>query len=230
MKPLFLTYSTPREPYITLAKKLEADIKSLDAGSFQLVKINPPGNNANFYTVTACLLFPHITRAINSRPLIVLDCDNGIEKPLVDLFEKDWDIAAVFRWPQLREFGRQDYCGGLIALNNKRPDVIRKFWIEWMYKTEFWEKIDSKEFPKTLKDDGWKPCWYSDQGSLNEIILPDGNQNEPEEDSYEIVPGKIYETHGYRILPLERRIYGAKPSDSEDACVIHYKGKTKNVR
>ena len=227
MKPLFLTYSTPGEPYITLAGKLEEDIRRLDAGDFQLVKINPPGNNANFYTAVACLLYPYITGTINSQPIVVLDCDNGLEKSIDHLFRTDWDIAAVFRWAQLREFGRQDYCGGLVALNNKRPDIIRKFWIEWIYKTEFWEKIDSKEFPQTLKDDGWKPCWYSDQGSLNEIILPEDNQGRPEEDSYKIIPGQIYETHGYKILPLERRIYGARPNDSEDACIVHYKGGAK---
>lgn len=230
MKSLFLTYSTLSEPYLTLAKKLGEDIRKNNAGDFQLVKINHPGGSANFYTVVACLLYSYIIRAINLRPVIVLDCDHSLEKPADHLFEADWDIGVVFRFPQLKECGRQDYCGGLVALNNRRPNIIRKFWIEWINKTEFWEKIDSKEFPKALKNDGWKPCWYADQGSLNQIILPECNQNKPEDDSYKITAGQIYEIHGYKILPLERRLYGAKISDSKDAYIIHYKGKTKRER
>lgn len=230
MKPLFLTYSNGREPYLTLAQKLGGEIAKLDAGDFRHIQVNGPGNNMDFFAEANGLLYPYIAKAINQRPVVVLDCDNGLERPIDHLFEMDWDIGVVFRYAQTKEWGRQDYCSGLIALNNKRPALIKKFWIEWTYKTAFWKQCDTEEFPQTLRDDGWLVSWYADQSSLNQIILPGGNQGEPEEDSYKIVSGEIYETHGYRILPLERRIYGAKPSDLEDACIIHYKGKTKNVR
>jgi len=146
------------------------------------------------------------------------------------LFETDFDIAAVFRYAQKNEWGRQDYCAGLVVLNNRRPALVKKFWIEWTYKTAFWKQGNKEKFPQALKDDGWLVSWFTDQSSLNQIILPDGNQNEPEEDSHKIVPEQIYETHGYRVLPLERRLYGAIPGDSADAYIIHYKGKAKAQR
>jgi len=230
VKPLFLTYSNRKEPFLTLANKLGEEIEDANAGDFYHIQVEDPGNNMDFFAEVNGLLYSYITKAINSRPVIVVDCDNGLKSRINHLFETDWDVAAVFRFAQTKEWGRQDYCSGLVALNNRRPNVVKKFWIEWTYKTAFWKQCDTKEFPQTLKDDGWLVSWYADQSSLNQIILPDDNQGDPEEDSYRIVPNQIYETHGYKILPLERRLYGAKPSDSEDAYIIHYKGKTKEIR
>jgi len=230
MKPLFLTYTDKREPYLTLARKLGEDIKTLYAGDFYHLQVKGPGNNMNFYAEVNGLLYPYISNALNSRPVVFLDSDHGLVKSIDRLFETDWDIAAVYRHAQLFDWGRQDYCGGLIALNNKRPNIVKNFWIEWTYKTNIWKQHDPTRFPKTLKDDGWLESWFTDQGALNEILLPSGNQQEPEDDDYKIIPGNIYEVHGYKILPLERRIYGALPGDSKDACIIHYKGKSKNQR
>jgi len=220
MRPLFLTFSNPREPYLTLAKELEKSIKRFDAGDFQLIKVNFPGKNADFFTVSACLLYSYIIKAINSRPIIVLDCDNELKKPLPNIFEADWDVAVCYRGRHCNENGRQDYNAGLVALNNKRPDIIRRFWVEWINKAELWGKPDFRFFPETLKIDGWKQSWFNKQSSLNQIMLP-------EEDSCKIISGQIYEVHGYKILPLEKRIYGAYPTDIEDACMVHYKGRAK---
>jgi len=230
MKPLFLTFLTFKEPFLTLAYKLKEDIERLDAGDFQVVQVTYPGGDANFYVVSCCLLYSYITREINTRPIVMLDCDNELKKPINHLFEADFDIATVFRFAQMRTSGRQDYCGGLIALNNKRPDIIRKFWIEWINKTALWEEKDLERFPDSLRFDGWNRSWLGVQSCLNQILLPECNQGDPEKDEHKISPGDIYETNGYKVMPLDRRVYGALPRDSEDACVIHYKGKTKNQR
>ena len=231
MKPLFLTYTNGKEPYLTLAHKLGEDIRTLDAGDFYHIQIKGSGYNTDFFVEANGLLYPYINRALSEqKPIVVLDCDNGLVKSIDALFEADFDVAAVFRYAQMQESGRQDYCSGLVALNNKRPDVIKKFWVEWIYRTAFYKKGSMEGFPQALKDDGWLELWFTDQGALNEILLPSGNQQEPEEDDYKIVLGNIYEVHGYKILPLDRRIYGALPTDSEDACVIHYKGKAKAQR
>lgn len=229
MKPLFLTVSNLREPYLTLAKKLGESIEKLDAGDFQLIKVNFPGGNADFFTISTCLTYSYIIRAINMRPIIVLDGDNELKKPLPNIFKTDWDVAACYRYPQSNECGRNDYNGGLVALNNKRPDVIRKFFVEWINKAELWKKPDSMFSLEILRIDGWRQGWFSKQCSLNQIILPECNQDMPENDSYKIIPGQTYVSHGYRILPLERRIYGAAPQDSGDASIIHYKGKKKRL-
>lgn len=218
MKPLFITYTNLREPYLGLAKNLEKTIKRFDAGNFRLVKISLPGSNANFFTISACLLYSYIIKAINLGPLIILDCDNELRKPLPDFFESDWDVAVCYRGQRSNSMGRQDYNSGLVALNNKRPDVIRKFWVEWINRIELLEKT-FWFFPETLKADGWKPSWYSDQGALNQIILP-------EDSSYKVIHEHPYISHGYKIMPLKTELYGAKPG-TEDAFIIHHKGGEK---
>ena len=231
MKPLFLTYTNGKEPYLTLARKLGEDIKTLYAGEFYHLEVKGPGNNTDFFVEVNSLLYPYVSRALSEqRPVVMLDCDNGLVKSIDTLFEADFDVAAVFRYAQMQETGRQDYCSGLVALNSVRPAIVKKFWVEWTYRTAFYKRGTTIGFPQALKDSGWLESWFTDQGALNEIILPSGNQREPEEDDYRIIPGNTYEIHGYKILPLDRRIYGALPGDSKDACVIHYKGKTKNQR
>ncbi len=231
MKPLFLTYSTGKEPFLTLANKLREDIKTLYAGDFYHLVINGPGNNMDFFVEANGLLCPYISKALSEgKPVVVLDVDNGLVKSIDALFEADFDVAAVFRYPQMQETGRQDYCSGLVALNNKRPAVVKNFWVDWTYKTAFYKQGSTKLFPSTLAKYGWLESWFTDQGALNQILLPDGNKQDPDDDEYRIIPGTVYEAHGYKVLPLERRIYGALPGDSKDAYVIHYKGKLKNQR
>jgi len=231
MKPLFLTYSNGKEPYLTLANKLGEDIKTLYAGDFYHLEVRGPGNNVDFFAEVNSLIYPYIARGLNEqKPIVILDCDNGLVKSIDALFEADFDIAAVFRYAQMQESGRQDYCSGLVALNNRRVAVVKRFWIEWIYRTAFYQRGSTKGFPRTLKNDGWLESWFTDQGALNEILLRDSSQDDPKHDHHEVIPGTIYQAHGYKILPLDRRIYGALPGDSKDACVIHYKGKAKNQR
>lgn len=231
MKPLFLTYSNGREPYLTLAHKLSEEVSRLNVGEFRHVRVDGPGNNLDFFVEANSLLYPHLSWALNAgRAVVVLDCDNGVVRGIEALFKADFDIGAVYRYAQLKETGRQDYCSGLIALNALRPALVKRFWIEWTHRIAFYKQCSTEGFPRALKEDGWLESWFSDQGALNQIILPGDNQGNPQVDPYEIVPGKIYTTRGYRILPLDRRLYGALPNDAGDAYIIHYKGKAKEQR
>ncbi len=229
--PLFLTYSNGKEPYLTLAGKLGEEIKTLYAGDFYHLQIKGPGNNLDFFVEANGLLYPYISKALSEeKPVVVLDVDNGLVKSIDALFEADFDVAAVYRYPQMQETGRQDYCSGLVVLNNRSPAAVKKFWVDWTYRTAFYKGGLPTGFPSGLKEDGWLESWFTDQGALNQILLPPGNHGEPQDDWEIIVPGIAYETHGYKVLPLERRVYGALPGDSQDAHVIHYKGKAKNQR
>ena len=219
MKPLFITFTNLREPYLSLAKNLGETIKRFDAGDFRHIKVYPLGDNRDFFTTSDCLVYSYIIKEINSRPLIILDCDNGLQRALPDIFEADWDIGACYRGPRRNHNGRQDYNGGLVALNNKRPDIIRKFWVEWINTGELWKKSDTRFWPETLEADGWRQSWYNKQSSLNQIIIP-------EDPDYRVVPGQSYVSHGYKIMPLKTELYGAKPG-IEDAFIIHRKGGGK---
>ncbi len=229
--PLFLTYSNGSEDSLALVRKLEMEIRGLKAGDFYHLRVKGPGDGTDFFVEANGLLYPFIANALcDQRPIVVLDCDNGVVEKIDALFKMDFDVAAVFRYAQMQESGRQDYCSGFVALNHKRPAAIKKFWFEWIYRTAFYRQGVTEGFPSALKEEGWREAWFTDQGALNEILLPDGNFRTPEYDEYKIIPGNAYVAHGYKVLPLDRRIYGALPGDSKDARVIHYKGKAKEKR
>lgn len=230
MKPLFLIYSNRAEPYLTMARELGEQVKNLGAGDLHHVIVDGPGNGMDFFAEANGLMYSHVSEAIKTRPIILTDCDAVLLKPLGHLFETDWDIAAAFRFAQRNGCGRQDYGSGFIALNNKRPALIKKFWFEWTYRIAFWQQCEERSSPQPLIDDGWLDSWFSDQSAFNQVILPEGNRGDPACDSYKIIPGIVYKAGDYRILPLERRIYAALPGDSKDACMIQYKGKAKVKR
>ena len=230
MKPLFLIYSNRAEPYLTMAHELGIQIRDLGAGALRYVIIEGPGNDMDFFAEANGLLYPHVSEAIKVRPVILTDCDAVLIKPLDHLFGTDWDIAAAFRFAQRNNCGRQDYGSGFIALNNKRPTLIKKFWIEWTYRIAFWQRCEERPSPQPLVEEGWLDSWFSDQSAFNHVILPEGNRGNPENDSHKIVPGIVYKAGDYKILPLERRIYAALPGDSKDAYMIQYKGKAKVKR
>ena len=227
MKPLFLIYSNRKEPYLMLARQLEEQVRNLDAGDICHIIIEGPGEGMDFFAEANGLLYAYVFRAIKMRPIILTDCDAILKKPLDHLFKTDWDIAAAFRFAQRNGCGRQDYGSGFVALNNRRPTLIKKFWIEWTYRIAFWQQCKMRPAPQSLIDEGWFDSWFADQSALNHIILPEGNRGDPKYDSCKIVTGVIYEAGDYKILPLERRIYAAHPKDSNDAYMIQYKGKSK---
>ena len=230
MKPLFLIYSNRAEPYLTMAREMGVQVRDLNAGDLRHVIVDGPGDNMDFFAEANGLLYPYVSEAIKTRPIILTDCDAALIKPLDHLFETDWDIAAAFRFAQRNGCGRQDYGSGFVALNNRRPALIKEFWIEWTYRIAFWQRCKERSSPQGLIDEGWLDSWFSDQSALNHIILPEGNRGDPEYDSYKIIPGMIYETGSYKILPLERRVYAALPKDSKDAYMIQYKGRAKAKR
>ena len=227
MKPLFLIYSNKAEPYLTLARQLDKQVRELEAGDLCHIIVEGPGGGMDFFAEANGLLYSYISKAIAMRPIILTDCDAALIKPLDHLFETDWDIAAAFRFAQRNGCGRQDYGSGFIALNNRRPTLIKKFWIEWTCMIAFWQQCKEKPSPQSLLDEGWLDSWFSDQSALNHVILPEGNRDDPERDSYKIITGVIYKSGNYKILPLERRIYAALPGDSKDAYMIQYKGRAK---
>jgi len=214
MKPLYLTYTNGVDPWYRMAKKLCMQIKALDAGAYFNLCLNEPGCRRSFLPEVFVRLYPKITQAIDSCPVIVLDADHELKKPIAEVFLENWDIAAVYRRLTITDYGRQDYNAGFVMLNNQRPSVIRKFWFEWMYRTIIWDCYRGNPH-WSLEKQGWMSAWWESQSALNEIIAPEG------ENIAKL--GKIYIKGRYRILPLDRNLY----ADGSNALIIHYKGKGK---
>jgi len=212
MKPLYLTYTSGAKPWYSMAENLCCQIKELDAGDCFHLCLSEPGRGRSFFPEVYASLYPKITKAIDSRPVIVLDADHKLRKPIIDIFSGDWDIAAVYRCLAVTNYGRHDYNAGMVLLNNRRPNIIRKFWFEWIYRIVA-HNYKQKNPQDSLEKQGWSRTWWEDQSALNEIIAPDGTAEF----------GKIYAKDGYRILPLDWRFYAR----GKNAYIKHLKGTKK---
>jgi len=212
MKPLFMTYSNEAQPFLRMAQDLCHQVDKLDAGDCYHLCINEPGANRNWYAECYTRFYEIFEKEIDDRPIIILDADHILCRSIIEIFESDWDVAAVYRKRCVTEFGRQDYCAGLVMFNNKRPDVVRKFYLEWLEKMKARPPVPGY-CPATLKNAGWLDTWWIDQSALNDIIAPiDG----------EVKRGEIYVINDYKVLSLKNEGYGVN-----GVFVKHLKGGRK---
>jgi len=212
MKPLYITYSNELEPFNSMANELCHKVKKLNCGDCIHLHQSKPGAETNFSIAMYSMIFAEVKKIIVKRPIIILDADHILLKPIIEIFNGDWDVGAVYRSKCINKYGRHDYCSGLVLLNNRRPDRIIKFCYDWLHSMSSY--ILSPGFcPEGLKQQGWQDTWWNDQASLNEIITVD-----------EVTFGKIYTIKGYRVLPLHWNKYTLP---SKEAVILHLKGGRK---
>lgn len=214
MKPLYLIHSNEDKLYHSMARRFCKQVKELDAGPVFHLVLKDPGRGRSYFGEAYATLYPFISKAIDEQPVIVVDADHILKKPIIGLFDDDWDIAAVYRGPSPTEHGRQDYCAGSVFLNNKRPNLIRKFWIEWTHKTWTADSIPAG-FPDSLLNKDWRQTWMEDQAALNEMILSSVDNT--------VKIGHIHEVNHRLILPLANHLYG-KGSIGPERFMRHIKG------
>lgn len=217
MKPLYLIHSTEDKLYHSMAQRFCKQVSRLDAGAYHHLVLKSPGRGRNYFAEAYALLYEWISYNIDSFPIIVLDADHELRSPIEQVFEEDFDVAAVYRGPSVTDHGRHDYCAGSVFLNNKRPNIIRRFWAEWVYKT-WTEKRWSGHTPQRMIDDGWEDTWMEDQAALNEILI--------QFDLPMPTIGIPYENKGYKIMALPKRHYGNRPKDPY-GFLVHIKGSHK---
>lgn len=216
---LYMTYSTDNEPYLGYARRLGDQINALKAGQFHHLRAMRHGNGMDFFADVQGILYHALTEWIDANPVIFLDCDLELRKPILDLFDGDWDIAAVYRGHRCLEnhSGRQDFSSAFVAMNCKRPNLIRGFWLKWINKMMSWPVLYPEKVPKSIVEQGWLASWFSDQSSLNDILLPDGPERR-------VLGFEVYKAGKYRILPLRPEDYTAEwPMRIKDPYVYHYK-------
>jgi hypothetical protein len=218
--PLYMTYSTDTEPYLGYARRLESQVRDLRAGHFHHALIVRQGNGMDFFADVQGVLYRTLTEWIDSAPVIFLDCDLELRKPIVGLFEGAWDVAAVYRGHLFRNnmSGRQDYSSAFVAMNCRRPNAIRRFWLEWTSRIISWPVCYPDKVPAALIKRGWLASWFSDQSALNDILLPNGPEKK--------VPGFMaYHSQGYMVLPLKAEEYTAESTFPEikDPYIFHQK-------
>lgn len=142
------------------------------------------------------------------KPVVFFDTDMLLLEPISPLFERDFDIALT-----LRPSGRMPVNGGLIFINNRRPDLVRLF---------FQSLKDHIE----RKAQGQKREWYGDQIALADIV---GEVNVTRDRD------TIREINGLRILFLDAARYNYSPnrdhpvlwSNLSGISLYHFKGRCR---
>jgi len=197
-----------------MAEGICTQVAELEAGDCIHLSQTKPETERNFNIAFYTRIFANVVHAIADRPVVVLDADHVVKRPIIEVFKRDWDIAAVYRSQSFDKYGRHDYCSGLILLNNRRPGLIVRFCKEWLDSMS--SRPPSPGFcPKVLRKQGWLDTWFDDQTSLNDVIIPEKEEVEHE---------KIYSIRDYRILPLDWRSYTLP---GEEVFIVHYKGSRK---
>lgn len=143
-----------------------------------------------------------------NKPVVFFDTDMLLLEPISPLFERDFDIALT-----LRPSGRMPVNGGLIFINNRRPDLVRQFF------------QSLKEYIET-EAQGQKREWYGDQIALAAIV---GEVNVTRDRD------TIRDINGLRILFLDAARYNYSPnrdhpvlwSNLSGISLYHFKGRCR---
>lgn len=206
----FVSYHDGTEPFKTLSENLAGSIFKLPGPNcFHVVTIKPNGGSILVEGYGA--MYPIFSQAIAKGPVVVLDVDCIVQKPIDHLFEQDFVMAAIYRGSCTIPMGRQNFLGCFMAFHPKYPNVARQLWMSWMARV--FDYLDKPLEPtadirhKINRERGWHECWFGGQTAYNDMLFD-------------------AEEKGIPILRLDRREYAAKPDDKE-ACIIHFKGRGK---
>lgn len=141
------------------------------------------------------------------QPIILLDSDILINRPLDPIFSRDFDVALT--WRKNKE---QPINGGFMILNNTRPEISKNFFER--YASIYEQKYQGQA------------GWWGDQ-----LALRDSVGLSLAEYSSEI----IIDSEGCRIFLLPCRIYNFSPENNfqgfdsplSDKFILHFKGERK---
>jgi hypothetical protein len=142
-----------------------------------------------------------------SLPIILIDSDILLNGNLDYVFQQDFDVALTWR-----KSLKMPINGGVLILNNRRPNVVRKFFDDFVtiYRDNY---IDSAG-------------WYGDQFALRDLCGVTYR---------EMRDRKIIEVGGCKVLFLPGDHYNFSPegryaavmSRFPDIVILHFKGNRK---
>ncbi len=141
------------------------------------------------------------------HPLILIDSDILVNRPLTPIFTQDFDVALTWRLNKLMPIN-----GGLLILNNRRPAIVREFFRRFL-----------ATYREQYADRGQ---WFGDQLALRDIVGL----------SYRALSrSHIVTVHGCRILLLPCETFNYSPEcrfqsilePLDDKVILHFKGPRK---
>ncbi len=145
------------------------------------------------------------------RPMVLLDSDILLNGSLQGLFDADFDVGVTWRASRTMPIN-----GGLIVLNNRRPEVARAFVRRFV---DLYEKVHTADT---------NASWYGDQLALRDVV---GMTHE------EMNGRDVVERDGCRIKLLPCDVYNFSPDNKLAAIrdglptkvVLHFKGQRKQL-
>ncbi|URF03415.1 hypothetical protein [Cupriavidus campinensis] len=145
-----------------------------------------------------------------ARPLVLIDSDILLNRPLTDVFERDFDVAVTWR-----KSHNMPINGGLMILNNRRPEVVRIFFQRFV--DIYLEKYAGDEAK-----------WYGDQLAIRDCVGLSHHQMRQRE---------IREIDGCKILFLPCEVFNFSPENrassirqrDQTVSVLHFKGERKRL-
>ena len=151
----------------------------------------------------------HVQDSSFARPMVMLDSDILINAPLLPVLDRGFDVAVTWR-----DSENMPINGGLLILNNTRPDVAKRFFARFtaIYRERYSEQA----------------AWYGDQLALRDCVglsLAD------------LAARETVEVDGCRILLLPCDTYNFSPdnrygeicSELPGKVVVHFKGQRKRL-
>lgn len=208
----WITAHDGTQPFVKMAENLKKSIHDADAGACIIVDVEP--NGGHYLIEMYGAMYPAFTQFITMGPVVILDSDCLVKAPIDDLFEKDFDIAAIHRGNCVNSMGKQDFLGCFIGFNPRDPNFVRKLWTGWMNQT--FKYLNKEPVASAVKrrenivSKGWHPNWYAGQTAYNDMLY----------DAEQVGQGIV--------LRLDRKVYAA-PWNTEGVPVWHLKGERKMI-
>lgn len=207
----WLTFHDGTEPFKSMADDLRKSIEDTKAGNSGIIMVPPNGGHylVEFYGA----MYPIFSQAIQTGPVVILDADCKVNKPIDHLFEEDFVIAAVHRGKCVNTMGTHDFLGSFIGFHSKYPELCRHLWMSWMaHIFDFLNKepVESAKVRReSITEKGWHPNWFGGQAAYNDILYG-------------------AEKAGIPIKRLDKNEY-ADRWKTEGAYIAHLKGEGKIV-
>jgi hypothetical protein len=116
-------------------------------------RVDVPVDHARLMLSRARAQLAHVEASDFTRPLVLLDSDILLRASMQPLFADDFDVAVTWR-----PSASMPINGGLLVLNNRRPEAVRAFCRRFVACYAARHSADGND------------RWYGDQHALREIV------------------------------------------------------------
>ena len=175
----------------------------------KFARINSKVDHSKLMLSRSSAQLVYVEHCTFAAPLVLIDSDILLNAPISPVFTQDFDVALTWRISPTMPIN-----GGLVILNNRRPQVARAFFRRFVdiYRERYVEQS----------------AWFGDQLALRDCV---GMRAEEMSDSMIITIGDCRvlllpcETHNFS----PENHFGAIEARLKNKVVLHFKGPRKRL-